>query len=95
MRRGTWILVAVACAIVLGMLIVSQAGSARQDDVSAPQGVSAQQVVSPPIYDPYPPGLLPADLQAEIDRVVADVDQIFAAALAQRKWSTSITRAIR
>jgi hypothetical protein len=35
-----------------------------------------------PIYAPYPPGLLPADLKAEIDRVSREVDQIFQDALA-------------
>jgi cytochrome c peroxidase len=86
MRRGTWILVAAACATVLGMLIVFQAGSAQQDDVSVQQDVSAQQVVSPPIYNPYPPGLLPADLQAEINRVNAEINQIFVKTFAE--WLT-------
>lgn len=38
-----------------------------------------------PPYDPYPPGLLPRDLQAEIDRVTAEVDRIFRTALAAWK----------
>jgi cytochrome c peroxidase len=35
-----------------------------------------------PIYSPYPPDLLPANLKAEIDRVNREVDQIFQDALA-------------
>jgi cytochrome c peroxidase len=44
------------------------------------QGGTAAQGRKPPaaIYDPYPPGLLPADLQTEIDRVNAEIDRIFA-----------------
>jgi cytochrome c peroxidase len=34
-------------------------------------------------YFPYPPGVLPADLEQEIQRVQGEVDQIFQQALAQ------------
>ena len=36
------------------------------------------------VYNPYPPGFLPADLQKETARVNAEIDSIFAATLA--KW---------
>ena len=39
----------------------------------------------PPVYFPYPPGLIPADLQSEIDRVNREVDQIFQEALAKAR----------
>jgi len=39
----------------------------------------------PPVYFPYPPGLMPADLQSEIDRVNREVDQIFQEALAKAR----------
>jgi cytochrome c peroxidase len=39
----------------------------------------------PPIYFPYPSGLMPADLQSEIDRVNREVDQIFQGALAKAR----------
>jgi cytochrome c peroxidase len=38
-----------------------------------------------PVYNPYPAGFLPADLQKEIDRVNAETDSIFAATLAEWK----------
>ena len=38
-----------------------------------------------PVYFPYPPGLIPADLQSEIDRVNREVDQIFEEALAKAR----------
>jgi cytochrome c peroxidase len=74
MRRGTWIFVAAACATVLGILIVSQVVSAPLEKKPPP---------SPPIYDPYPPGILPDDLVSEIARVRREVNGIFEAALAE------------
>jgi cytochrome c peroxidase len=44
-----------------------------------------QAADKPPIYFPYPPGLIPADLQSEIDRVNREVDQIFEEALAKAR----------
>src|SRR5205807_2223453 len=37
----------------------------------------------PHVYNPYPPGLLPSDLQSEIDRVNSEIDQIFQQSLAR------------
>ena len=76
MRRGTWILVAAACATVLGILIGFHAGSA--------QDVKGKKPSATPIpYNPYPPGILPADLQSELDRVGREVNLIFQQALAE------------
>jgi cytochrome c peroxidase len=75
MRRGTWILGAAACATVLGILIVSHAGSAQR-------GASSTTPVAP-IYDPYPPGILPDDLVSEIARVRREVNGIFEEALGE------------
>jgi len=38
---------------------------------------------SAPAYFPYPPGVIPADLDQEVQRVQGEVDQIFQQALAQ------------
>jgi cytochrome c peroxidase len=38
-----------------------------------------------PIYNPYPPGILPADLDAELARVLREIDGIEAIAMAQWK----------
>src|SRR5262245_43550564 len=76
MRRGAWILVAAACATVLGILIVSHAGSAQRDAKST--------APVPPIYDPYPPGILPDDLVSEIERVRREVNSTFEETL--REW---------
>ena len=72
-RRGTWILGAAACATVLGILIGFQAGSAQ--DVEGKK----KPPVAPAVYNPYPPGILPADLESEIERVSREVNLILQA----------------
>jgi cytochrome c peroxidase len=75
MRRGPWIFVAAACATVLGILVVAHAGSARQDAGSTSP--------VPPIYNPYPPGILPPDLESEIERVRREINGLFEQTLAE------------
>ena len=60
-----WPIAAAACGLVLGGMIVSHAVYARNPPPPAP------------IYNPYPPGILPDDLVSEIDRVLREVDVIF------------------
>jgi cytochrome c peroxidase len=43
---------------------------------------SAQVTPLPPVYNPYPPGILPDDLESEIARVRREVNRIFREALA-------------
>src|SRR5206468_5315548 len=75
-RRGTWMSVAAACAPVLGILMGFHAGSAQDVKGKKPSA-------SPTPYNPYPPGILPADLQSELDRVRREVTVVFQQALAQ------------
>src|SRR5205807_824733 len=54
--------------------------------VSAQQGQQAQQSQQkgnqgPPIYNPYPPDILPADLDSEIERILREGQVIFDRAL--------------
>src|SRR5947209_13048095 len=55
--------------------------------------VSAQSAVqlSTPIYNPYPPGILPSNLNAELARVLAEVDFVEARAVARWKALTPPT----
>ncbi len=76
MRRGTWILGAAACATVLGILIGFHAGSAQDVKGKKPPA-------TPTPYNPYPPSILPPDLQLELDRVGREVNFIFQQALAE------------
>jgi hypothetical protein len=58
---------------VLGILIGFQAGSAQ--DVEGKKKPPA----APAVYNPYPPGILPADLESEIERVSREVNLILQA----------------
>src|SRR5437660_7047820 len=71
MRQDTRTLVRAAFATVLGVLSVPLAGSteARAQPVDLPANI--------PPYNPYPSGILPADLQSELNRVKREVETIF------------------
>jgi len=69
MRRHTSILVTTSVAAVLGIVSVPLAGFTE---------ARAQQVDQPlPAYNPYPPGILPPDLEPELLRVRREVQIIF------------------
>jgi cytochrome c peroxidase len=78
MRRGRWILGAAVCATVLGILIGIHAGSAQDVKGKKPPA-------TPTPYNPYPPGIVPADIDSELARVIREIDGIFAQALAEWK----------
>ena len=46
-------------------------------------GANAADPASPPIYNPYPSGILPADVASETARVQGEVQSIFQQALAE------------
>jgi cytochrome c peroxidase len=74
MRRHTSVLVAAALAAVLGISNIAQAASADNAELKP-----APRPTAP--YNPYPPGILPSDLDAEIARVQREVQFIFNEAL--------------
>ena len=71
MRQDTRTLARAAFATVLGVLSVPLAGSieARAQPVDQPANI--------PPYNPYPSGILPANLQSELLRVRREVETIF------------------
>ena len=71
MRQDTRTLVRAAFATALGVLSVPLAGSteARAQPVDLPANI--------PPYNPYPSGILPANLQSELNRVKNEVETIF------------------
>src|SRR2546428_14182856 len=71
MRRDTRTLVRAAFATVLGVLSVPLAGSTE----------GRAQI--PPNYNPYPSGILPANLDSEISRVRREIQTIFGRYLAE------------
>ena len=75
MRRNTRTLVRAAFAMVLGVVSVPLAGSTE---------ARAQAVDQPvPAYNPYPPGILPPDVEPELLRVRHEVATIFDRYLAE------------
>ncbi len=77
-RRRSTILV---LAMLMSAMIVAPLAAQAQTDGGTDGGSDAGQ--GPPTYNPYPPGILPADLEPEIDRVRREVQGIFQQALAQ------------
>jgi cytochrome c peroxidase len=105
-RRFLLIIPAASCAVafVVATIVVATIGydvSAQQGQqvqvqaqAQAQQGQQAQQAQqgqTPPIYNPYPPGILPADLDTEIARVLREVRTIFDRYLAQSQALTPPT----
>src|SRR6266403_1404563 len=72
-RRLTIISVVVLCVVAICMSLVP------------PRKVSAQNANwrAAPVYNPYPPGILPSDLNSELARVLAEVDFIENRAIAR------------
>src|SRR6267143_2142135 len=72
MRPTTLMRLFTACLLVLGALFIFR-GFLAQSQTPQTQTPQATPV---PIYDPYPPGILPDDLNAEIARVLREIDSI-------------------
>src|SRR6266436_7377764 len=79
-RRLTalWIL----CAVVAATLLISTQFMSAQNG-KGKEGKGNDKDQPPPFYNPYPSGILPADLDSEIARVIREVDFIESEALAQ------------
>src|SRR6266850_8436598 len=85
MGKRRLIPLSMSCVVVALFIVVSLTESAQVNPQQAkPQQVKPQvktdQVVTP-LYNPYPPGILPADLVAEIARVRLEIQGIFLQAL--------------
>jgi len=78
-KLKTSIALAAGCAAGLGVVTLSHAASAEQQE----QCPNAEILGNPPIYFPYPSGLIPPDLCSEVKRVQREVDVIFKEALAE------------
>src|SRR6266478_2890693 len=74
MKRRTLTIIA---SVIVGVVALFMWLAARK--------VAAQSAaqLSTPVYNPYPPGILPADLNSEVQRVVGEVDFIEARAIAR------------
>ena len=78
-RPRTLIAMAAGCAAGLALVTLSHAASTEQQA----QCPNTEILGNPPVYFPYPPGLIPSDLCSEVKRVQREVDVIFKGALAE------------
>jgi cytochrome c peroxidase len=83
MYRRALIRLSIACvAVIATLILVSLAVAAQADKGKKPPS-------SPLIYNPYPPGILPDDLESEIARVRREINGIFKEALGQARALTT------
>src|SRR5882724_12140284 len=80
MGKRRLIPLSMSCVVVAVFIVVSLTESAQVKPQQGVPPVKTDQVV-PPLYNPYPPGILPADLVPEIARVRREVNGIFVQAL--------------
>src|SRR6266478_6186986 len=90
MGKRRLIPLSMSCVVVALFIVVSLTESAQVNPQQVVPPAKTQQVV-PPVYDPYPPGILPADLVSEIARVRREVQGLFNEALAESRALTPPT----
>jgi len=85
MRPTTLIRLFTASLMVLGALFIFR-GLLQSETTQTETTQNTQSPATPAdvIYNPYPPGILPDDLHAEIDRVLREIDSIEGTAI--RQW---------
>jgi cytochrome c peroxidase len=85
-RRKLIALSAVFVTVVAALLISSQTVLVSAQNHGHGHGNGDREEPPPPFYNPYPPGILPADLPQEIERVRREIRGIEAEAIGQ--WQT-------
>jgi cytochrome c peroxidase len=73
-KRIILLMTSAVCGAILVTLLVSRGARGAAVDEPAP---------APPLYNPYPPGILPSNLNSELARVLTEVDVIEGRALAR------------
>src|ERR1700751_2105834 len=66
----------VMTALLISTRPISATGAAQQGKGKSSEGNGNNSDQPPPLYNPYPPGILPANLESEIARVLREVDVI-------------------
>jgi len=82
MRERRLTALMILCAAVAATLLMSTQFMSAQNG-KGKEGKGNDKDQPPPFYNPYPSGILPADLNSEIARVLREVDNIEFEALAQ------------
>ena len=73
MRPTTLMRLFTACLMVLAALIIFRSLSAQSETPQTETIQDTQSDAPAQIYNPYPPGILPADLNAELARVLREI----------------------
>ena len=81
MRVRQLIALLIICAAVAASLLISTRPMSAQNGVD--QGQKGDRDKPSPTYNPYPPGILPSDLNSEMARVLREVEVIEGRALAR------------
>src|SRR5205807_9877401 len=71
MRYGKIVTLASSAVLLAGIVFVSRPAAGKQPSPGK------QPPPSQPMYNPYPPGILPADLDSEVARVQREINFIF------------------
>src|SRR3984893_526980 len=85
MRRARLTKISAVCSTIAAALLISTWLLSAQNGA---QEAKAESALNSPIYNPYPPGILPPDLNSEIARVLREVDFIEARAIARAQALT-------
>jgi cytochrome c peroxidase len=76
-------LTALSAASVAALVVATTGYAVLAQPAATPQPGASSQPATPPIYDPYPPDILPPDLESEIERILREGQAIFNEALAE------------
>src|ERR1700742_4588766 len=71
--------IAIRCVVLVAVMVTGCGGESSSQSSLTPSVPSTP----PPIYDPSPPGILPADIDSEIARVQSEITGLFNEALVQ------------
>lgn len=83
--------VRVTVSAICVILAVAFFSSSRHLFAQSEQQTQPEQAVTPPPYNPYPPGILPSNLNSELARVEREIQGIFNNYLAQSKALPPLT----
>ena len=82
-RRRLIAFCTITVTVILALLISSQTALISAQNNGQGKGRGDEPDKIPPPYNPYPPGILPPDINSEIARVLREVDNVEFEALAQ------------
>jgi cytochrome c peroxidase len=80
-RRSLIAVVRMSAIVAMAFMVLPEAVRAQKDQ-KVPPG-QLKKIGTPTPYNPYPPGIMPADIDSEIERVRREVNLIFQQALAE------------